>query len=373
MTSDPDRLLILQRQLTVVILTAAMVAALFFVGSFFADILRILSLSFLLSYLLINIVDLLEKPLKHRAIAIGVVYVIMVAITVVAAFFLIPAVVYQVNQLVTSTIDKTPEFLQYMAKALEPLEARFRAYQIELKAMDVITSVVSNLPKPDPTMVINRVTDMAMSTMTWVLYAISIAVVSFYFLLDGHNFKNAIIKLFPQRHFLALDKMTSDMDYYLQAFFKGQLVMALAFGVVMFVVYSLLGVEYALLCSLGLALCEILPVIGPPIGFVPAVVAVAIHGTYLPGNHFVQIVILTVIFAVLQQIKDNIVAPRYIGNVLGLHPVMVFIAIMVGARIDGILGIIVALPAASIINVALSHLPLQEPVLEPVAPPEAEA
>ncbi len=359
MTNDPDRLLVLQRQLTILALSAVLIAALFFISGFFADILRILSLSFLLSYLLINIVDFLANFLKNRAIAIGVVYIFLLGLATVAAFFLIPAVVYQVNQLVTSTIDRTPEFLQYLARALAPLEARFRAYQIDVKAMDVLTNLVSTLPKPDPTILLNRVTDMAMSTMTWLLYSISIAVVTFYFLLDGHNFKKAIIKLFPQRLRTSLDQMSEDIDQYLLAFFKGQLVLGLAFGLVMLVVYSLLGVEYALLLSLGLGLAEILPVIGPLIGFLPAVISVALHGSNLPGNHLVQILLLSLLFSILQQIKDNVVAPKYIGNVIGLHPVMIFIAIMIGAKVDGLLGIIVSLPAACIINVALNHLALR--------------
>jgi predicted PurR-regulated permease PerM len=58
----------------------------------------------------------------------------------------------------------------------------------------------------------------------------------------------------------------------------------------------------------------------------------------------------------VQWLKDNIVAPRYMGNVIGLHPVMIFITIMIGARIDGVSGIVCALPAACVINVLLSHM-----------------
>jgi predicted PurR-regulated permease PerM len=142
----------------------------------------------------------------------------------------------------------------------------------------------------------------------------------------------------------------------LQAFFSGQLVLGLVFGFVMLIVYMVLNVQYALLLSIFLAFCEILPVVGPPIGFAPAIIAVAVHGTILPGNAFAQILMLTLIFTVLQQVKDNVIAPRYMGNVIGLHPVLIFIAIMIGARLDGLFGIVIALPAASVINVLATHL-----------------
>ena len=66
--------------------------------------------------------------------------------------------------------------------------------------------------------------------------------------------------------------------------------------------------------------------------------------------------ILLVVFNLLQWIKDNIVAPRYIGDAIGLHPVLIFLAIMIGARLDGMLGIIVSLPVAGALGVLFRHL-----------------
>jgi predicted PurR-regulated permease PerM len=73
-------------------------------------------------------------------------------------------------------------------------------------------------------------------------------------------------------------------------------------------------------------------------------------------NRLWQIALLFVVFNAFQWVKDNTIAPRYIGNVIGLHPVMIFIAIMIGARLDGIVGIIFALPVACVINVVVAHL-----------------
>ena len=126
------------------------------------------------------------------------------------------------------------------------------------------------------------------------------------------------------------------------------------------IVYSLMGVHYALLLGLVLAAWEIVPVIGPPLGFLPALVSVLMHGMdNCPGNRLVECLVLTIIFCVMQQVKDNVVAPRYIGNVIGIHPILIFIAIMIGARLDGIMGIIFALPAACVINVVVNNLPLK--------------
>ncbi len=102
-----------------------------------------------------------------------------------------------------------------------------------------------------------------------------------------------------------------------------------------------------------------MPVVGPPIGILPALFAVGVNGMdNFPVNHILQMLVLLLVFNILQQIKDNVIAPKYIGNVLGIHPILIFIAIMVGARVDGLTGIIFALPVACVINVLINHSPL---------------
>jgi predicted PurR-regulated permease PerM len=131
----------------------------------------------------------------------------------------------------------------------------------------------------------------------------------------------------------------------------------LGFGGFMVPVFSIMGVHYALLLGVVLGVLEIIPVIGSTIGLIPAIVAVAIDGMdNLPFNRFSQIVILFLVFQGLQWLKDNIVAPRYMGNVIGLHPIMIFLAIMLGARVDGMLGIIFAIPVACVVNVLATQL-----------------
>jgi predicted PurR-regulated permease PerM len=357
--TDQEKLVHVQRQLTVAALIALLSFLLLQIGAFFADLLRILAISLLVSYLVINVVDIFDKLIHNRALAIALVYIVLVGLAVVAGLVVIPAMVYQVTSLINSTVDSIPEFLNRINQAVVPLQHRFHESQIDIKVMDVLSNIATQLPKPDAGAIATRLTDMAMGTMTWVMYGVSISVTTFYFLLDGHRMKDAIIRLFPVNYRRSLDLMATDMDRSLQAFFKGQLVLGVLFGLVMLIVYFLLGVQYALLLSAFLAICEILPVIGPPIGFAPAIVAVAVHGSILPGQRFVQIILLAVIFMVLQQVKDSVIAPRYMGNVIGMHPVMIFIAIMIGARIDGMLGIIISLPVASVLTVMLAHLPLR--------------
>lgn len=348
-----------QRKLTITVLVLLASFMLFQVAIFFVDILRIIGISILLAYLIINLVDFVNRFVP-RAIAIAIVYVGLAILLAVGAILIVPAMLYQLTQLAETTVVSIPSFIEWLTNQLMYLEQKFSTTNFHFKALDFLSAMASRLPTPDTGLLFDRISGAAMSTMTWLVYAISVAVTGFYLLLDGHKIKNRFISWFPSNKQSALQKMASDMDKSLQSFFRGQIVLGLGAGLVMMLVYWLLGVHYALLLGLVLAAWEIVPVIGPPLGFVPAIVSVLMHGMdNCGGNRLVECLILTAIFCVMQQVKDNVIAPRYIGNVIGIHPILIFIAIMIGARLDGIMGIIFALPAACVINVVVNHLPLK--------------
>jgi len=352
-----DPLLSVQRKLLIAVLALIIFSAACQFILYFLDIVRILGISILLSYLFISVVDWLEKILKNRAFSIFVVYAIVAVVLVILSLTVVPSLLVQINQLIESVFHELPRTIETFGRSLAPLDERLHAAQIQIRAIDLLTSVAQNIPKPDTSMIFSRVGEVAMSTMTWLLYALSILVVSFYFMLDGYRMTDWVIATFPKSYRPSLKKMSAEIDVSLQAFFRGQLVLGLAFGLVMLLVYLVIGVPFALVLSVILGIWEVVPVIGPPIGFLPALIVVALNGLdNIPANRIGQVVILLLVFNIFQWLKDNLVAPRYIGGKIGLHPVVIFIAIMIGAKIDGMLGIIFAIPVASALNVVYRYL-----------------
>ncbi len=352
-----DRLQLLQRRLTISVLTFILLLLIWQLCSYFADVVRILGISVLISYLFISVVDWLEKYIKNRAMAIFIVYAFCGVAATVGLLTVVPSLLAQINGLVESIFSEMPRILDLVGTFLAPLDARLHAAQIQIRAIDLVANLAGNIPRPDSTVIFSRMGEVAMSTMTWLLYGLSILVVSFYFMLDGYRMTDWIISAFPGRFHIRMQAIANEIDLSMQAFFRGQLVMALGFGLLMLVVYILIGVPFALLLTVVLALAEIVPVIGPPIGFLPALVVVALNGLdNVPADRLWQVVILLIVFNIAQWVKDNLVAPRYIGNKIGLHPVMIFIAIMIGAKLDGMLGIIFSIPAASALNVIYQQL-----------------
>lgn len=361
---EGDKLLLIQRRLMVGLLSILFAFAIYQISVFFADMLRIFGISILLSYLFINVVDWLTKRLNNRAVAIFIVYALVLAISVLLLLIVVPSLVFQVNQLFESTFRRLPQLIETFIIALKPVDERLAAAKIHFRALDMLSSIAGNLPRPDTSLILGRVSEVAMSTMTWLFYGLSILVLSFYFLLDGHRMLAGVIGLFPRHYRPRLSSVASEIDLSLQSFFRGQIVMALLFALFMMAVYFVMGVQFALVLGVILAVWEIVPVIGPPIGFAPAVLVVLLNGMdNISVDRFGQIIILLVVINIAQWLKDNLVAPRYIGNRVGLHPVVIFLAIMLGARLDGILGIIFAIPFACALNAVFHNLTSAEPEL----------
>ena len=357
-----DNLATMQRQLFILVLALIASIIIFQLCAYFADILRILGISVLFSYLFVGAVDWLSKYLKPRALAVLIVYGAVLIGIVFSAIAVVPTVIYQVSQLLNNIYLQLPQLIQEAEQYITPIEQKLHHAQIEIKTTDLVNGIVSVLPKVEAAQILNRMSDVAVSTMTGIIYGLSILILSFYFLLDGHTMPAAIIKLFPDKHRERLELICRQIDTTLQAFLRGQVTLALGFGAVMIIIYYALGVHYALLLGIVLAILEVVPVIGPPIGFVPTIFAVAVNGMdHIHLNRLPQILIVFAIFNGLQWLKDNLLAPKYIGNVIGLHPLIVFLAIMIGARIDGWLGIIFALPAACVVQVLLKNVQTKTP------------
>lgn len=345
-----------QRVLVITCLVLLIAILCFKVIEVFIDLVHILAVSVFVTYTVIGLVNYLDKLFKNRIIAVLSVYLLGAVLIFVGFLLVIPTIAVQIAQLFELTARELPKLAQNSGDILKPLVEEFKQYNIHVRTDDLAGEVVKRLPAIDSSFIVAQMSGVAVSTMTLAVYGLSVLVLTFYFLLDGKGMVSSLINLSPSHMHETLSSVSSEINECLEAFFRGQIVLGLLFGVFMVLVYALMGVEYALALGLVLGIWEIVPVIGPTIGFIPAFISVLFLGlANIGGNRIGELLILIVVFNICQWIKDNVVAPRYIGDAIGLHPVLIFIAIMVGARLDGILGIIVSLPVAGVVAVLFRY------------------
>lgn len=183
-----------------------------------------------------------------------------------------------------------------------------------------------------------------------VVTAISVFVMSFYLLLEGKASKEALENIFPprqrERTGAILDKFSEKMG----SWFRGQLLLMLIVGVLDFIILTILRVDGALALATWGGLTEIIPIIGPIIGAIPAIIiATSSQGIWY------GILVFALMLVMVQWIESQFIVPNVMKRAVGLSPIIIIIAILIGGKLLGVLGVILAVPIAALISVSVKE------------------
>lgn len=188
---------------------------------------------------------------------------------------------------------------------------------------------------------------LAGGTVNGFVYFLAGLLMTFYFLIDGHRLKAGILDLLPRRDRQTGAELLTSFHQVMFSFIKGQVMLGVLTGLYMFLVYSVFHVPYAFLLSVIFAIAELLPVVGTWIGITIGLAVVLL--TMSPVTAF-WVWLCSYLY---QTIKDNILQPKVVGDVMGLHPLVIILSLMICAQVTGLLGVLLALPLASAVNVIL--------------------
>jgi predicted PurR-regulated permease PerM len=193
---------------------------------------------------------------------------------------------------------------------------------------------------------VKNVLTIVTSTLSGFVFTFTIGILMFYFLLEGAVLKTKCLQWLPVRYRDTMNTLVLEYHQACYGFVKGQVMLGMVTGLYMFFVYSAFGVPYALFLASFFAISEVIPVVGTWIGFTPGIIVLF----FLSPVKLAMVMGLSYFY---QTIKDNFVAPRVIGHTVGLHPIVVFLSILICAKLAGFVGILFAIPLASLANVLL--------------------
>jgi predicted PurR-regulated permease PerM len=190
-----------------------------------------------------------------------------------------------------------------------------------------------------------------------------IPILAAYMLLDASNVRRQILGLFPARRRAKVHVIIDELDGVIGGFIRGQLIDGAIVGLMIFVMLMATHVPYALLIGIAAGILNFIPYAGAVIGFVPSVIlALAYNG---PGNAL----LVALLFAVIQQIDGNFVAPKVLKDNVGLSPLYIILAILIGSELFGLAGTFLAVPVAAMVRVLREQL-LPQPAPTAEDPPE---
>lgn len=165
-----------------------------------------------------------------------------------------------------------------------------------------------------------------------------------YMLIDGERLRNTFLLLYPAEQRSGKRKMVRRISRRMSSWLSGQLLLASIVGGATFVGLVALRIPYALPLAILAAVGEMVPVIGPIIGAIPAVIVALFQSDW----QFWSVIILAIL---IQQFENYLLVPRLMGKKVRISPLAVFIAFLIGGSLLGIIGAIMALPAAAIVQV----------------------
>ncbi len=310
-----------------------------------ANVLLLLFLSVLLASALEPMVGWLRERLPlSRVGTILVVYLAFFIVAIGMAFVVVPAAVNQWQRIVA----ELPAFfdeVRLWAETLRPV-----ALSTSITALvDSVAEFFAPAPPPSPGEVVEVSTAVAEAA----LFLFTMLAIVFFWLVEHARLQRYSLAFLPAERRAGARNAWNEIETRLGLWVRGQLILMGFMGVTTGLAYALLGLPGALLLGLIAALTEAIPIVGPLLGAIPAVLVAATVSPELA-------LVVLLIYVVLQLIEGNVLVPIVMRNTVGISPLLVLFSLLVGAEVGGLLGAFLAVPIAASIEIVLSRLQARE-------------
>ena len=336
-----------RKKVLAVALTLAIIVLIVYLFSKYAILGRmimVLIISGVVAYILNPAVDFFERKKIKRIWAILLVYLIILGVLFLIGLSVAPKIIEEVKNFflylpknVTSFLNSVwiwsekflktnPGLQDYVSKVNEALKEAVYKLQANL------VSIGGNL------------TDYAKNALSHLLNVILIPVVAFYYLKDKEKIKASLIKKIPEGQRESWLQLGCQIDASMGQFIQGRLLMAVFVGVATAIVLWILGVNYAVVIGAITCIADIIPYIGPLLGFLPAVIIAFIQQP-------MKALWVGIAFVLIQWVENNLVGPKLLGDSTGLHPLTVLLCLIIGGGMFGVLGMIFSVPVVAIVKI----------------------
>jgi predicted PurR-regulated permease PerM len=319
---------------------AAITAAVVFVAALFAarQALTLIYISALIAMGFSPIVRVLERPRRvPRWLAILVIYLAIVALLVLLALLIIPPLVAQTAAL----------------WARLPIEFnRFQSFLIQHKLMVhrvTLEEAVQNAPSGTGGNAVGTVLVAISSVIGGMFGLITILILSFYFLIEAQTMFEYVIRFVPAGRRADVSTVARQAVEKVSAWLRAQFLLAGVMGLSAAIGLWLMGVPYVYVIALIAAVGETIPIIGPVIGGITAVAVALSVSTRLA-------LMVGAYFFVLHQLEANVLVPKIMERRVGVSPVVVIVALLIGGELWGLIGAILAIPTAAILSVIVEEI-----------------
>jgi predicted PurR-regulated permease PerM len=317
------------------VLVAAAILALLYLLYLIRNVVVLVFIAIFIAVALGRPVDFFERIGIKRWIAILITYLCVLAAVVLLGMLVVPPIVSETNKFVTQVPSYIDDLLE---------NETIRDYDRKYGVTEKLREGAEQLP--------NRLTDAvgALQTVTVGVFSVfvqllTVLVMAFFLLLDGRRGIDWVFRELGPMRGPRWRRIADDMYRSVGGYVVGNLFISLIAGLGTWLVLTILGVPFAVPLAVLMAFLDLIPLVGATIAGLLIGIVAAIHN--FPGD----LIIWAVYLFVYQQIENNVVQPAVYRKTVQLHPLVVIVAVLIGASLMGVLGALVAIPVAGALQI----------------------
>lgn len=294
------------------------------------DVLIILLVVLIISIALEPIVSRLAEHGIPKGLSIIILYLALIVILGLAVYLIVPPVATQIRELTFNLPDKLSQF----------------DFSNTSSAVGNILDKLSNQLSAAGGTFFNAI----FSIFGGVVSAITIFALTYYFLVEKNGVRDTLVGLIPVQHKEQLRTTMGKVSLKLSYWLRGQLTLMLIVGTLDGIALWILGIPFALTLGLLSGLIEVIPIIGPILAGATAVLI-----AFMSGVAFWKLIVIVAVYILVQQLENQILVPKIMQKSIGMSPVIVITALLIGFKLLGIGGAVLAVPVSAGISVFLAE------------------
>ena len=307
---------------------------------FLKDVLVLFIIAFIFATALEPAVDWFQAKKIPRWVGILFIYLLVSLVIYTLIRLIIPPVTNQINQLVENRQMIAKRVTEYISHTPETVKKP-------------VFDFAARFPERVTTFSSANAFDSALGIFSGLFGAFTVFVVTFYLLLEKGTMEGVIDDFWPSRSKEKASLIFRKIALKINLWLRAQLILSTAIGLLIFIGLTFLRVDYALTLALFAALTELLPLIGPYIGAIPAVI---VAFTISP----LTALWVLILYIGIQNFESHVLIPNVMKRAVGLSPVAIIFALLVGAKLLGILGLLMAVPVASAVAILIEEYKKRE-------------
>ena len=294
------------------------------------DILMVVFVAVVIAAAINGPISWLQRHKVPRLLGVIFIYLLILLFLALVVTLIFPPLAEQIKQLAIYF----PEFMEKIGLSVQEWWGQYR---LEGNLQALLDKISNKLAQAT-----SSVFATIIGLFGGLLSAIIILVISFYLAVQEKGAKRFLVSLTPNEHQDYLAGLIERIESKIGGWLRGQLLLMLIVGLLTYIGLYFLGVKYALTLALIAALLEIVPYIGPILAAIPAVVLSFFQSPFLA-------LLVILLYIVIQQLENYIIYPQVMKKAVGLNPIIIIVTMLVGAKLAGILGIILAVPVTAAI------------------------